>query len=310
MKSSENTTVFPCSGVCLGIDPVVDDFEANSPSVRRSFELRLENHVRVLESCDRHFAVKPNLAFFLRFGSWGIGLLESFCARVKKDFPILVDGKFGEIDNSLQGYLDFAFGTLGAQAVTINPFLGESTIRTALASCLEFTGGFGRVYVLCATSQFGSSESDGKPGLGRLQDAAAIIGACSALEEAFGMAQEHCPLGLVIGAGRSETLSRPDLIASGLPILAPGLGAQGASWDDARTVLHRRSVGTSVGGSVGNDCLFPLSRFIFDGGRNSPELALQKIQQALDLLDCNSLALKRARLSHLGSNDHANQDNS
>ena len=130
------------------------------------------------------------------------------------------------------------------------------------------------------------------------------------------MAQEHCPLGLVIGAGRSETLARPDLIASGLPILAPGLGAQGASWDEARTVLHRRGVGGSVGsgidvgGRAGNDCLFPLSRFIFDGGRNSPELALQKIQQALDLLDCNSLALKRSRLSHRGSNDHANQDNS
>lgn len=301
MKSSENTTVFPCSGLCLGIDPVVDDFEPNSPSVRRSFELRLENHARALESCDRHFAIKPNLAFFLRFGSWGIGLLESFCARMRAEFPILLDGKFGEIETSLQGYLDFAFGTLRAQAVTVNPFLGEATIRTALASCLEYTGGFGRVYVLCATSQFGSAQSEGKPGLGRVQDAEAIIAACSAIEEAFGMSQEHCPLGLVVGAGRGEVFTRPDLLASELPILAPGLGAQGASWDDARQILHRKN--------SRNGCLFPLSRFVFDGGRNKPDVALQQIQQALDLLDCNSLASKKARVADLVSNDQANQEN-
>jgi orotidine 5'-phosphate decarboxylase subfamily 2 len=268
MKAQDIATVFPCAGICLGIDPVVDDFDPLSPSLRRQFESRLESHARVLETCDRPLSIKPNLAFFLRFGSWGIGLLETFCARFRQTHPVLLDAKFSEISNSLQGYLDFAFGALGVQAITLNPFLGERTIRQALGSCIEHTAGFGRVYVLCATSESGTA-------LAGLQDPAMIIAAVQDIKKSIGPSQEHCPVGLVIGAARKDVLARSDLIASGLPLLCPGLGAQGADWGQARELLHSCS---------GNSALFPLSRYIFEGGRLAPEQALERLALALQHL--------------------------
>lgn len=268
IPSGSCATVFPCAGICLGIDPDVDDFDPGSTSQRRVFESRVENHARMLEACPRAFPIKPNLAFFLRFGSWGLGLLESFCTRVGGEHPVLLDAKFNEISLSLECYLDFAFGTLRAQAITLNPFLGEKTIAQAVEACQQATGGFGRVYVLCATSQWGES-------LAKLQDASAIIEAVALLGRSLGPSQEHSPLGLVVGAARHDVLDRPDLRASGLPLLCPGLGPQGADWAEAAARLHSSS---------SNSLLYPLSRYIFDGGRHSADQALGRLQSALDRL--------------------------
>jgi orotidine-5'-phosphate decarboxylase len=95
------------------------------------------------------------------------------------------------------------------------------------------------------------------------------------MDHSFGQAHEHCPLGLVVGAGRSDVLDRPDLIASGLPLLCPGLGPQGADWTDARRRLHA---------SKTNSTLYPLSRFVFGGGQWPPERALHNLNMALEQL--------------------------
>ena len=272
MKSTETPLFFPSSGICLGIDPVVADFDGASHSARLEFEAKLERHCRVIEQLDHRHALKPNLGFFLRLGSWGISLLEGFCHRFSGTHAILLDGKFGEISTTLEAYLDFAFGVLHAQSITINPFLGEQSIRQSLIACNESTAGFGRIYVLCSTSQHGSYETNPQAryrGLGSLQAAEEIIQAVRNLHIEFGNPQEHSPIGLVVGAGRVDIFQRPDLQESKLPLLCPGLGAQGASFEGAARLSERLG--------FPNPCLFPLSRYIFDGGNFSTEQSLERI---------------------------------
>lgn len=267
---------FPTHGLCLGIDPMAVPASNDQTTTSQqcaslpagsfeSFEGALDAHERVLNALHaRHLvcSLKPNLAFFLRYGSVGLIRLEGFCKRWRTRMPILLDAKFGEISSTLDAYLDFAFNTLEVKAVTLNPFLGENTIRQAAERCLSATSGSGRVYVLCATSQHSAS------GLAGLQDARAIIAACVEVRSALRSAFPSCadPLGLVIGANRTDALTLPELAAADLPVLSPGLGAQGADWASARQAAAPLRV------------LFPQSRSLFDGGHLPTADSLTRIE--------------------------------
>jgi orotidine-5'-phosphate decarboxylase len=252
--------VFPTLGLCLGIDPVAASVHG--------FETALAAHERVLEALvERQVCcpLKPNLAFFLRHGSRGVALLEAFCLRWQNKMPVLLDAKFGEIANTLDAYLDFAFQTLGAQSLTLNPFLGEGTIHQAAVKCLQATAGMGRIYVLCATSQHSVSA------LTTLQDARAIIAACANVRSELlkSCPQGAEPLGLVIGANRTDVLGLGELTDSGLPVLSPGLGAQGADWSAARRAAEPLRV------------LFPQSRSLFGAGSTPTAQSLARIDAFL-----------------------------
>lgn len=267
---------FPTRGVCLGIDPVAGQptsrpgesprgSNALSADSLNGFEQALDAHERVLKALFARQIVcslKPNLAFFLRYGSAGLRLLEGFCQRWREKMPVLLDAKFGEISNTLDAYLDFAFQTLGVKALTLNPFLGEDTIRQAAEKCLSATTGTGRIYVLCSTSQHSASA------LAALQEPRAIIRACVGVRTALRSAFPACadPLGLVIGANRADTLALPELAAADFPLLCPGLGAQGADWASARKAAAQLRV------------LFPQSRSFFGGGHEPAADSLARIE--------------------------------
>ncbi|MBX9704201.1 MAG: orotidine 5'-phosphate decarboxylase, partial [Silvanigrellaceae bacterium] len=143
--------------------------------------------------------LKLQLAFFLSYGSKGIALLEEFVQYFQDSYKIILDGKFNEIETSLQGYLEFCFKTLKVQGVTINPFLGEKTIQQTFETCYKFAGNEGRVYVLCATSETGQKS------MSFIKDHwQKIIRACmEAREDVFGINSRDVKLpGVVIGANR------------------------------------------------------------------------------------------------------------
>lgn len=259
--------------LCLGIDPAGTD---DGPEGLR-FEDSLDRHVTFLRSLSAPSAssslsnprpgarlpsLKPNLAFFLRHGSRGIQALESFVADFRDAHSVVLDGKFGEIGNTLSAYLDFTFKTLGAHCVTINPFLGEHTLEQAFEACATHAGARGRVYVLCATSERPQKE------LSFLAShPESIIEAClRARERVFGPSgeNEHARLaGVVVGANREDVLFSPALVESGLSVLSPGLGAQGASFD---VVARGWASARARDGARCNELTFPLSRGVFGGG--------------------------------------------
>ena len=102
-------------------------------------------------------AVKINVAFFEVFGSAGIAALERVRAAIPSDLPLIADAKRADISNTSARQAVALFDSLGADAVTANPYLG----RDALAPFLEYRDRF--VYVLCRTSNPGGAELQNQP---------------------------------------------------------------------------------------------------------------------------------------------------
>lgn len=244
--------------ICFGIDPNPLDstFESFRQCVQAHIDF-LNQHKKWLQNPKQQPILKPQLAFFLAYGSRGIALLEELIHTFRHDHTIILDGKFNEIENSLKAYLKFVFSTLKVHGVTINPFLGEKTLELTFETCAKEVGAQGRVYVLCVTSENSKNE------LSYLQkDYKHILSSCMTIRDhLFGPDEGLCKIpGVVVGANRSGVLFSDQIRESQLSILSPGLGAQGADW----SVVQKCSL-------LDNEVIFPLSRGIFDAGNATAE---------------------------------------
>jgi orotidine-5'-phosphate decarboxylase len=259
--------------LCPGIDP--------NPKGTHQFEIFKENylrHVTLLHKIKTEIKVlKPNLAFFLAYGSKGLGLLEDFCDTFRDSHRIILDAKFNEIDKSLQAYLTFAFKELKVSGVTVNPFLGEGTLRLTFDVAAKSAGPEARVYVLCATSQFGCGPLSSFQTLSQN-----TIDACVQVrQELFQNDPAYAKLaGVVIGANREDVLFSEGLKKSGVSVLAPGLGPQGAKPD----VIQRTR-------QLSNEMTFPIQRALFEEGNIS-----------VDKMLCNYSQVKSWFLDEEGNN--------
>jgi orotidine-5'-phosphate decarboxylase len=209
--------------LCLGLDPDPDGlphgFSRDLAGIERFGSLLLEAAVPHVA------AVKPNLAFFEAHGSAGIAALERLRASLPSGVPVIADGKRGDIATTAAQQAIAIFETIGADAVTVNPYLGSE----AIAPLLERTDRF--AYILCRTSN---------PGAGELQDLVVEAEGTSAAprerlhervaRRAIGWGPGGT-VGLVVGATAPDDLRRIREIAPGLPFLVPGVGAQGGAVD-------------------------------------------------------------------------------
>ncbi|HEV7655489.1 MAG TPA: orotidine-5'-phosphate decarboxylase [Mycobacteriales bacterium] len=183
---------------------------------------------------DRVAVFKPQSAFFERFGSRGIAVLERLLAAIREAGALsLIDVKRGDIGSTTAGYaaayLDPA-SPLAADAMTASPYLGFGSLRPLLDAAYEHGRG---VFVLALTSN---------PEGAAVQRALAPDGrtvAQTILDEvAAANAAEGRPLGsvgVVVGATVRDHGHRLDHLRG--PILAPGLGAQGAGAGDLPAVF-------------------------------------------------------------------------
>jgi orotidine-5'-phosphate decarboxylase len=211
---------------------------------------------RVLEAAEfRLSIVKPQVAFFERFGSKGWAALEGVTALARsRGVLVLTDGKRGDIDSTATAYGE-AFFKPGApaftDAVTVHAYLGFKALKGLLDLAVAGKGG---VFVVVRSSNPEGQAlqlSKGPDGRSVAQHLSADISAFNASVAASGMG----PVGAVVGAtctDAEETVR--DLPASF--ILAPGVGAQGATFKDVavRMPSARRRVLASV------------SRAVLDGG--------------------------------------------
>jgi uridine monophosphate synthetase len=233
--------------LCIGLDPHPKDLRALagqeeiSPSHLRDFCLRL-----IEATADLAAAFKPNAAFFEAFGFAGVKILQEIIAAVPAGIPVILDAKRGDIASTAQAYAQAAFQTLGAHAVTINPYLGYDSVEPFLQDPQR------GVFLLCRTSN---------PGAADLQDLR-ISPAFSdqrqepqtLYERVALLAQEwnrNDNLGLVVGATYPRELAQVRHLAPDLWILAPGVGAQGGDLEVAFQAGIRRD---------GLGILFPISR--------------------------------------------------
>ncbi|MFF2008934.1 orotidine-5'-phosphate decarboxylase [Streptomyces sp. NPDC058195] len=225
--------------LCVGIDPhasLLTGWGLNDDIAG------LERFTRtVVEAlADRVAVLKPQSAFFERFGSRGIAVLEKAVEEARAAGAlVLMDAKRGDIGSTMGAYaatyLDPG-SPLFSDAVTVSPYLGFGSLRPALDAAAASGSG---VFVLALTSNPEGAE---------VQRATAADGRSLAQLMLDRMAEENAgaePLGSV-GAVVGATLGDAgvDLAING-PLLAPGIGAQGATPADLPGVF-----GAAVGNVV------------------------------------------------------------
>jgi orotidine-5'-phosphate decarboxylase len=247
------------SVLCLGIDP---DPAALPPGF--TADLRgVERFATLLVEAAGPFAaaVKPNLAFFEAFGSAGMAALERVRLAMPADLPLVADAKRGDIGSTAARQATALFDVLGADAVTVNPYLGAEAIEPLIERADRFA------YVLCRTSN---------PGAGELQDlviaADASIGApdeplhlrVARRAATWGPGQT---VGLVVGATAPAELAGVRAIAPDLAFLVPGVGAQGG--EAAPVLEHGRGTGPGLASRAGGGLLVNVSRGI-SGAASEP----------------------------------------
>lgn len=239
--------------VCVGMDT---DYEKIPISVKEKIggHLGSDNHIhdsmvffnhKIIDAtCDAVKVYKPNLAFYLQYGAIGVSILQSTVARAKsKGIRSILDAKISDIDNTSEKYARFVFEIIGADAVTVNPYLGH----TALAPFLERKDH--GIIVLCRTSNKGSDEFQGmicENGLPLYLNVAKRIS-----DEKTWNKNKNCML--VTGATYPEDLRRiTDQTGSDLDKLIPGIGAQGGDLEATlASSLNLRNGGIMINSSRG-----------------------------------------------------------
>jgi orotidine-5'-phosphate decarboxylase len=221
--------------LCVGIDPhgdllrrwgLGDDAEG----------LRQFTQTVIGALADRVGVFKPQSAFFERFGSRGIAVLESAMHQLRAAGAVVVlDVKRGDIGSTVAAYADAYLNPsspLYADAITASPYLGVGS----LAPMVELARAHGSgLFVLARTSNpDGVQVQCATTGDGRWV-AQHVVDEISQLNGGAGGAGGRGSFGVVVGATVGE--SGLDLSRLGGPILAPGLGAQGAEAADLRTVF-------------------------------------------------------------------------
>lgn len=206
------------SVLCLGVDP-------DPASLPAGFSRDLAGVERfaamIVDSAGPYVAaVKPNLAFWESHGSAGMAALERIRARVPGDLPVVADAKRGDISTTAAHQAVALFDRLGADAVTVNPYVGREGIEPLLARADRFA------YVLCRTSNPGAGEFQGL-----IVEADPLIDAPAEplyLRVARRVATwQPGVVGLVVGATAPDELRAVRAVVPGLPVLVPGIGTQG-----------------------------------------------------------------------------------
>ncbi|GAB3522389.1 orotidine-5'-phosphate decarboxylase [Arthrobacter monumenti] len=225
--------------LCVGIDPhpqLLKDWGLeDSPAGLESFSLR------VVSALAGEIAVlKPQVALFERHGSAGIAVLEkTLAAAAEAGTLTLADAKRGDIGSTMAAYADAWLrdgSALAADAVTLSPYLGFESLRPALDLARQTGRG---VFVLALTSnpEGATVQHRGEPG----SVAKGIVRAAAAEnhDDGGGDGGTLGSVGLVVGATTGNALKQLGINLQRLngPILAPGLGAQGATPSDIKATF-------------------------------------------------------------------------
>ncbi len=242
--------------LCVGLDPDVKKIAqwASSTDTVRNRHVRqlLLNETMILEefittkgiaaflevvvrNTARFASVfKPNYAYFAQYGMEEE--LEALIGYVRRYYrtPVILDAKRGDIGNTAEAYAREAFDRYGADALTVNPYMGSDTLEPYLEHRDK------GIIVLCRTSNKGAAQYQNlklENGL-RLYEQVAVD--MAELNAKYGGDR----IGLVVGATYPEELARVrQLVGGDVELLIPGIGAQGG--DVEATVKAGRNAGAA-----------------------------------------------------------------
>ncbi len=281
------------SVVCVGIDPrfgaLPAEFRgraADSPAGHaEAFRLWARELLDVIAPWAP--VVKPQSAFFEALGSAGVAALEATISAAKeRGLLVILDAKRGDIGSTAEAYAAAHLAADGADALTVNPYLGRDTLAPFVARC----GAAGRkkLYILVKTSNPGSADFQdvavGEAGgllRDRVADAVAALGAGTPADDGDWRA-----VGAVVGATYPHELAALRARMPHAPLLVPGYGAQGGGAADCAAAFGADGLGAVVNSSRGITFAFAkgehAERFGEADWRGSVEAAVRDMRAALN----------------------------
>jgi len=218
--------------LCVGLDPDPSRFDPST--LKRESPILAFNRQIVDATADLACAYKPNFAFYEAAGLEGLEALKRTIEYIPDEIPVILDAKRGDIGSTARAYAQAAFEVWGADAVTVNPYLGYDSVRPFL----EYPDK--GVFLLCHTSNEGA------------RDFQTLRSGGHALHELVALKALEWGAALVVGATYPQALSRIRELTPDAWILVPGVGAQGGDLEEALAAgLDRQRRGLVINASRG-----------------------------------------------------------
>ena len=240
--------------LCVGLDPDPARLTSHSSPDADGVEYFCTDIVDA--TAEFACAFKPQIAYFAAIGAEK--QLERIIAHIRSNYPtipVILDAKRGDIGDTAQKYASEAFDRYGAHAVTVNPYMGGDTIEPYLVHSK------GAAIVLCRTSNAGSGEFQSQ-----------LIDGTPLYQHVARRAADHWSkigdVSLVVGATYPEELRDVRAIVGDMPLLVPGVGAQGG---DPHVVVKNGS------NSVGTGLIVNSSRAILYADASDPMTAAARV---------------------------------
>ncbi len=203
--------------LCVGLDPEPAKF----PTCLQGDASKIYDFCAAIvdATADLVIAFKPQIAYFAAHSAEGqLERLMEHMRRTAPQVPIILDAKRGDIGSTAEQYAKEAFERYGADAVTLSPFMGFDSVQPYL----KYHGK--GAFLLCRTSNPGGDDFQPQ----RLMD---VPGQPTLYEHIAALAQGpwnlNGELGLVVGATYPAEIERVRAVAPTVPLLIPGVGAQG-----------------------------------------------------------------------------------
>jgi len=206
------------SHLCVGLDP---DLGKLPEGISRDASGVLEFLSSIVEATeDLAVVYKPNWAFFAALGIEGHRILIELIAKARESAPVIFDAKVGDIGNTAKAYAKWAFERMGADAVTLNPYMGGDSV----APFLEYEDRFS--FVLAITSNPTASEIE------KIETAEGPK-IFERLAATFEGKYTQSNWGWVAGATQIEEMKDLRKWSPDRWLLIPGVGAQGGSLEES-----------------------------------------------------------------------------
>jgi len=227
--------------LCVGLDPEPARFPEpwrDDPARIFDFCVSIVDATHDLVCC-----FKPQIAHFAaQRAEDQLERLLAHIRRVAPEVPVILDAKRGDIGSTAEQYAREAFVRYQADALTLSPLLGFDSIE-------PFMRYSGRgLILLCRTSNPGGSDLQSLPLASDVPGGELLYERIARL--AAGEWNRGGQLGLVVGATFPRELARVRALAPGLPILVPGVGAQGGDAQATVRAAWRPAAAGDVGGPV------------------------------------------------------------
>ncbi len=196
--------------LCVGLDP-------DPAMMPEGIDIFKFNKAIIEATAEYVCAYKPNIAFYEAAGIPGLEALKRTREYIPDDIPVIIDAKRGDIGNTAKAYARSLFDYYNFDAATLNPYLGYDALEPFIA--YNDRG----LFILCRTSNKGAADFQSLP----VETESGVKKLYEAVAEKVNEWNRHGNLGLVVGATYPEELKVIRERYPEMPILIPGVGAQG-----------------------------------------------------------------------------------